>query len=329
MFSIALWKNLFVILRTLFPLIIASFNERGKVSLGEYSFILVAGLTSFIDICIRYMYFKQFDKHMFPIETYVDLFDSLISVPKKLQIKVRYFTIGTDVALVVLMTIRMVLILNQYFYYSKHCLKHLTYFVVYVIQDLSIIVADIQMLQVCYKLFIRFKTVNVKLKCILISVDKLIVVPLKRKLEVRKSNNSISKSRESTRNKLQKVIDENEIKFHSENATEEILHHNIENLNISKDIADLHTAYYYAYQAFKHFHAFYQLQTLVTVTVSFLMAVISTVLLNTGDPQNFNGRFVHAERNEVVTCVVRILLLANVVHLLKPQVKNLLSAYTQ
>lgn len=125
-----------IIVRVVLPLIVRSIKERGKVTLSKYSFLLVVGLTSITDCCIRFMYLTKFGERMLPIQTYMDFFDSLIHLPKKLQKKLEYFMVATDIAVMVLMIIRVMLICDQYLFYDKQT-RHLPYFVMHVIEVLQ------------------------------------------------------------------------------------------------------------------------------------------------------------------------------------------------
>lgn len=250
-------------------------------------------------------------------DIYLNGFDRLIHVQQKVKKTVSYFMVVTDIALVSMVVNHVKLICEYYYHNDVVATKTLIAFVLHMIEDLSINMADIQMLQFCCQLYARYKSINVTLKTIMRCVDKVIGVRLKAKLESRRTKNVVFNTHNTRRHELQVSVED--YKFttvQNEIESELLVHSGVDNLKFFQTIRDLHAAYFYAYQAFGQFHSYYQFQMLLALTGCFMMSLFSSVLITNRHDTNFNG----AEWNNVFTTLIRIFVIINIVDIMTSQV---------
>lgn len=253
-FVLSISQTAYLIYVDSLPLVVPTFKRRGKISLGEYSFPLIVILTSIINGCIRFTYLKNVERDISSFVNYMKSFDSLISLPKRVHKKVMYFMMAIDAVVLVQVITRLLLVYEQYSFncttYKQSRPIYRVSFVLSMIEDISLVVVDVQMLQLCIQLFSRFKTVNINLRNLLIFVDKVIVTDLKGTLKEKKSKHIICEALELRKNKLQRVIDK--WKEKSFCNRDEFIKCLVAKVNFSKEIYCLHTAFSYVYGAFTH-----------------------------------------------------------------------------
>lgn len=306
----------YVLLCVFVPHLVTSYKEGGKLSLGMYSFRIVTAFTAIINGCIRLSYLSNSEEHLSSIQNYLNCFDSLICQPKRVQRKLTIFKMTTDAALTILIIIQATLIYNHFLFYDK---PRVLSFTVHIIEDLSIIVTDIHILQTSFHLFVRLKTINIKLKNILTVHDELIVLSLKREFQKRAPG---KRSQEVRQNTFKKATDKGSVEC-PDNSDETFCCISEEDLKVSKSITDLHGGYFYVCKAFSSFRAFYHLHAFLVIFGSFVMTMFSYIMFQCGDPKEFGSRFIHVEMSNFLTCILPVYVIVNLVHQLEPQVKKI------